>query len=59
MSPSSLSNKVQLASLKSDYIEALGFYKRTHSEQALTRLNTVIDDNVSFIEKNDVRATVD
>jgi hypothetical protein len=55
----SLSNKVQLASLKSDYVERLGFYKRSHSKQALTRLNTIIDDYVSFIEVNDVREKVD
>jgi hypothetical protein len=56
-SSSSIENE-HLVSLKSDYIEALGFYKRFRSEESLIRLNTIKEAYLSFIGENDVRVTV-
>jgi hypothetical protein len=58
MNSSSLPKKVQLASLKSEYIEALVFYKYSHSKEALARLNAIKNAYVSFKEEDDVRGAV-
>jgi hypothetical protein len=49
---------VQLDTLKSDYLEALSYYKYSHTDEAFDRLNAVKEAYVSFIEEDDVRVSV-
>jgi hypothetical protein len=50
MSSSFVENKVNLDSLKSDYLKALAIYKYSRSKESLDRLNAIKESYATFIE---------
>jgi hypothetical protein len=50
MNSSFVENKVNLDSLKSDYLKTLAIYKYSHSDESLDRLNAIKEAYVTFIE---------